>query len=136
MMKRILKEPLFHFLVGGVLLFAAHAWLNRAVSDGPKTVRITAAEVNWLKETWALQWQRQPNEQDRGSRASVIRWASRSADRMTLTDSVQFSALLWNCLPARLVQMHISSFRSSGLSLGPEFSTPPKTFHRHQSLTY
>jgi parvulin-like peptidyl-prolyl isomerase len=64
MMKRILKEPLFHFLVGGVLLFAAHAWLNRGVSDEPETVRITAAEVNWLKETWALQWQRQPNEQE------------------------------------------------------------------------
>lgn len=63
-MKRILKEPLFHFLVGGVLLFAAHAWLNRDESDEPKTVRITAAEVNWLKDTWALQWQRQPNEQE------------------------------------------------------------------------
>ena len=63
-MKRILKEPLLHFLVGGTLLFAAHAWLNRDVSDTPATVRITAAEVNWLKETWALQWQRQPNEQE------------------------------------------------------------------------
>lgn len=63
-MKRILKEPLLHFLVVGALLFAAHAWLNRDVSDAPKAVRITEAEVNWLKETWALQWQRQPNQQE------------------------------------------------------------------------
>jgi hypothetical protein len=64
MMKRILKEPLFHFLVGGALLFAAYAWLNRDVPDEPRVVRITAAEVNWLKETWTFQWKRQPDERE------------------------------------------------------------------------
>lgn len=63
-MKRILKEPLFHFFVGGALLFAAYAWLNRDVPDAPRVVRITATEVNWLKETWALQWKRQPDDQE------------------------------------------------------------------------
>ena len=46
-----LKEPLLHFLLAGALLFGFYAWLNRGGGDEPGIVRITAAEVNWLKET-------------------------------------------------------------------------------------
>jgi len=60
---KFLKEPLLHFLVAGGLLFAAYAWLNRG-GDETRVVHITAVEVNWLKETWARQWQRPPNEQE------------------------------------------------------------------------
>ena len=63
-MRRWLKEPLLHFLVVGGLLFAAHAWLNRGGGEAPHVVHLTAAEVNWLKEMWARQWQRPPNEQE------------------------------------------------------------------------
>jgi hypothetical protein len=58
-MKHWFKEPLLHFLVAGGLLFAASAWLNRGGSEAPRVVRITAAEVHWLQEMWARQWQRQ-----------------------------------------------------------------------------
>lgn len=58
------SEPLLHFLLAGGLLFAAYAWLNRGEDEEPREVRITAAEVTWLKETWARQWQRSPNEQE------------------------------------------------------------------------
>jgi hypothetical protein len=53
---------LLHFLVVGALLFAAYAWLNSGAGDESRIVRISAAEVNWLKETWARQWQRPPTE--------------------------------------------------------------------------
>ncbi|MGR8932974.1 MAG: peptidylprolyl isomerase [Gammaproteobacteria bacterium] len=57
-----LQEPLLHFLLAGGLLFVVYAWFNE---DGsPKTVRITSADVNWLKETWTRQWQRPPDEQE------------------------------------------------------------------------
>jgi hypothetical protein len=70
-MKNLLKEPLLHFLVAGGLLFAAYDWLNR---DEGEVVRITAAEVNWLKETWTRQWQRPPSEQElRGMLANYIK---------------------------------------------------------------
>jgi parvulin-like peptidyl-prolyl isomerase len=59
----LLKEPLLHFLVIGALLFAAYAWLNR---DGggaaAPQVRLAASDVSWLKETFALERQRQPSE--------------------------------------------------------------------------
>lgn len=61
-MNRWFKEPLLHFLVAGGLLFAVYAWLGGGGSDQPRVVRITAAEVDWLKETWARQWQRPPSE--------------------------------------------------------------------------
>ena len=58
------NEPLLHFLLAGGLLFAAYAWLNRGEDEEPREVRITAAEVNWLKETWARQWQHPPTEDE------------------------------------------------------------------------
>jgi parvulin-like peptidyl-prolyl isomerase len=61
--RELLKEPLLHFLVIGALLFAAYAWVNR---DGGGTaapqVRLAASDVSWLKETFALERQRQPSE--------------------------------------------------------------------------
>ncbi|RLJ63496.1 peptidyl-prolyl cis-trans isomerase [Sulfurisoma sediminicola] len=63
-MKRWLHEPLLHFLLAGALLFAAYAWLNRERESGPREVRIGAAEINWLKETWTRQWQRPPTEEE------------------------------------------------------------------------
>ena len=63
-MTRWLKEPLLHFLLAGGLLFAAYAWLNHGDNDIPRLVHITAAEVNWLSETWTRQWSRAPDEQE------------------------------------------------------------------------
>jgi hypothetical protein len=75
-MRYWLKEPLLHFLVAGGLLFAAYAWLNRGDGDTPRVVRITAAEVHWLKDMWAQQWQRPPNEQElRGIVADYVKEA-------------------------------------------------------------
>lgn len=56
-------EPLAHFVIAGAVVFAAHAWLNRGMGDESlRAVRISAAEVGWLKETWARQWQRPPTQ--------------------------------------------------------------------------
>ena len=62
-MHNILKEPFFHFLLAGTLLFVAYEWLNTGQKDQPneeRMVRITAGQVEWLKQTWARQWGRPP----------------------------------------------------------------------------
>ena len=62
-MKRLLNEPLLHFLVLGALTFVVYSWLNRSLPDNTSaagTVRITSNEIAWLKETWSRQWQREP----------------------------------------------------------------------------
>jgi parvulin-like peptidyl-prolyl isomerase len=58
----LLKEPLLHFLVIGALLFGAYAWLNRDSGTAPPQVRLAQSDVSWLKETFALERQRQPSE--------------------------------------------------------------------------
>jgi len=61
---KLLKEPLLHFLIAGSVLFAAYGWLNRGADDDRPVVRITAAEVEWLQQTWARQWQRPPSPEE------------------------------------------------------------------------
>ena len=66
-MKRLLKEPLLHFLVLGALLFAVYSRLNRSLPYNKSTagtVRITGNEIAWLKETWSRQWQREPTRDE------------------------------------------------------------------------
>ena len=73
-MRRWLSEPLVHFLILSGLLFGAYGWNNRGVGDEARVVRVTAAEVNWLAETWTGQWQRQPSEQElRGLVADYVK---------------------------------------------------------------
>ncbi|SEI18730.1 hypothetical protein SAMN05216228_104127 [Rhizobium tibeticum] len=54
----LLREPLLHFALGGALLFAGYAGLEREQTDasGLEPVRISEGEIRWLKETWANQW--------------------------------------------------------------------------------
>src|SRR5687768_15661085 len=65
-MTRWAKEPLVHFAVIGGLLFGVYAWLNRRaaeVDENPAhVIRISAGEVDWLKETWTRQWRRPPTQ--------------------------------------------------------------------------
>ena len=65
-MKRLLKEPLLHFLLFGALLFGAYAWMNRGAGDvrPVRQVRVGENDVKWLKETWARQWQREPTREE------------------------------------------------------------------------
>ena len=53
-----------HFLILSGLLFAAYGWINQGKRDDPEVVRITAQEVDWLREMWQRQWQRPPTDQE------------------------------------------------------------------------
>jgi len=65
-MKRLLTEPLLHFLLAGAALFAAYTFIGRGAADrsagANPIVRIGEGEVSWLRETWVRQWQRPPTQ--------------------------------------------------------------------------
>lgn len=63
-MKRWLSEPMLHFAAAGAVLFAAHAWLasGRVDEMAAEVVHIGPAEVQWLRESWRRQWQREPDQ--------------------------------------------------------------------------
>lgn len=89
-MRRWFNEPLLHFLILGGLVFGAYSWLHRGSSDEQRVLRVTAAEVTWLSETWARQWQRTPNEQElRGLVADYVKeeLLAREAKEMGLDEN-------------------------------------------------
>lgn len=59
----MLREPLLHFAVIGVVLFITYGAIERIRGDGgsPEQVRIRDADVEWLGEAWKRQWQRPPS---------------------------------------------------------------------------
>lgn len=59
-MKRILKEPLLHFLLIGAALFAAYGLINRERQERPDEIVVTAGRVENLAEAFSRFQQRPP----------------------------------------------------------------------------
>ena len=63
-MKRILREPLTHFLAIGVVLFAVFALVNDERPAGSNRIEITGGDIEQLVAIFGKQWQRPPNQQE------------------------------------------------------------------------
>jgi peptidyl-prolyl cis-trans isomerase C len=60
---KFLREPLLHFSLLGVLIFAVNAWREgregrRPVENAAPRIEITAGTVAWLREGYERQWHR------------------------------------------------------------------------------
>jgi parvulin-like peptidyl-prolyl isomerase len=62
-MKKLLKEPLLHFLLLGAAFFALNAWRERAKPSELTQSRIEVSEktITWLCEGYVRQWHRAPD---------------------------------------------------------------------------
>ncbi len=63
--RRLLREPLFHFLVLGAALFAASRWVkptDRAPAN--RQIVLTLDDLRQLQIGFAAQWQRAPTQQE------------------------------------------------------------------------
>jgi hypothetical protein len=72
---KLLRDPLLHFVIAGVVLFGGYELINRGEMNPPATdpVHIGEGDIRWLKDTFANQWQRPPNEDElRGLVASFL----------------------------------------------------------------
>ncbi len=60
--RRVLKEPLTHFLVLGTALFAIGAYVQRSdvAADTPKQIVLTLDELQQLNMVFQSQWRQQP----------------------------------------------------------------------------
>jgi hypothetical protein len=61
--RKLVKEPLVHFLILGALLFGLHAIVNDP--GEPKEdnrIVISDAKVEWMKNAWSKKWNRPPTE--------------------------------------------------------------------------
>jgi peptidyl-prolyl cis-trans isomerase C len=65
-MKRLLREPLVHFLLIGTALFTAYAWFEPEHDDAPesKQFRLSLAEIAHQVMLFQAQWKREPTPQE------------------------------------------------------------------------
>ena len=60
LIRRLLREPLLHFLLIGAVLFVLYGVLNRGRSDAPRDIVISEARVEAIAESFATVWMRPP----------------------------------------------------------------------------
>jgi len=67
--KRVLAEPLLHFLVLGAALFAANAYLTRAGVDAgaPSRIELTLDDLRQIAVYFQAQWRRPPTQEEFGA---------------------------------------------------------------------
>jgi parvulin-like peptidyl-prolyl isomerase len=65
-LRRWLREPLLHFLLGGFVLFAAYGALNPQTGDRFQSNRIqlTQDELRMMVVAWEAKWQRPPTPEE------------------------------------------------------------------------
>ena len=63
-MKRIIKEPLLHFLLLGAALFVAYKFVSKRDSAEPGQIVVTQGRIENLAMTFSRAWQRSPTENE------------------------------------------------------------------------
>ncbi|MEQ1890112.1 MAG: hypothetical protein ABL951_13185, partial [Alphaproteobacteria bacterium] len=58
MLKRLLKEPLLHFLLLALMIFAAYGVLAPPAAEKPDSIIVTASRIEQLAAVFARTWQR------------------------------------------------------------------------------
>lgn len=62
MIKRLLREPLLHFLLLGAMLFAAHGMLSRSGASEPRSIVVTQGQIENMSRLFARARQRPPSD--------------------------------------------------------------------------
>ncbi len=65
MIKKIISEPLVHFVVLGALLFSAWSWVNPSTEESSDDIIvIDQRRLDHLETLWKAQWKRDPAPED------------------------------------------------------------------------
>jgi len=59
-LKRLLREPLLHFLLLGAVLFVVHGLVSRHANDEPGRIQITQAQIAAMADGFTRTWRRPP----------------------------------------------------------------------------
>ena len=65
MIRRLVREPLVHFVAIGALLFGLWSVVGRAMAPGPETIVVARAEVEALTADYERTWRRPPTPEER-----------------------------------------------------------------------
>jgi hypothetical protein len=62
-MKKLLKEPLFHFILIGLALFILYGWVSDR-NDSQETIYFDDYDMNNIIASWEMQWKRLPTDDE------------------------------------------------------------------------
>lgn len=62
--RRLLREPLVHFVAAGFLVFLLSSWRGEAVDPASRTITITQDQVARLSASWEQTWRRPPSQSE------------------------------------------------------------------------
>ncbi len=63
-MRRLLREPLLHFLLLGAAIFAVYSWLAGGEGRAPDEIVVSAGRIEHLAALFARTWQRPPTREE------------------------------------------------------------------------
>ena len=63
-MKKLLREPLLHFVLLGALLFTAYHLVNREPKGNPQRIVVSPGQIEHMITTFARTWQRPPTTEE------------------------------------------------------------------------
>lgn len=64
LLKRVLREPLVHFLALALLIFAGYGLLGVDTEDKPDSIVVTAPKIEQMATVFAKTWQRPPTAEE------------------------------------------------------------------------
>ncbi|GKS59342.1 hypothetical protein YTPLAS18_28690 [Nitrospira sp.] len=59
-MRRVIREPLLHFALLGLVIFGLNTWLDDTAVHNGLRIELTAADIGHLRTLWQRTWQRPP----------------------------------------------------------------------------
>jgi peptidyl-prolyl cis-trans isomerase C len=62
--RAIWREPLVHFLIGGIAIFLFSMWRGPAVDPASRTIDVTEEQVASLSADWEQMWRRRPSSRE------------------------------------------------------------------------
>ncbi len=60
--KKLIRDPLFHFLAIGGMVFALFSWMGEPESEAPRVIRLTGGDIEVMEKFWEKTHFRQPTE--------------------------------------------------------------------------
>jgi hypothetical protein len=63
-MKKLMREPLAHFLLLGAAIFVAYSLVSKGAGDAPRKIVITQGQIASMVEAFTLTWQRAPTSDE------------------------------------------------------------------------
>ena len=114
MIRRLLREPLLHFLLLGVLLFLAYGWLNRAGFAAKDEIVVSRSQVDGLVMQFEKVWQRAPTADER--QALVDSWVR---DEIFYREALAMGLEQGDPVVRRRLSQKIQFIMDTGAEAGP-----------------